>query len=156
MGSPAGRIVYAPIAGVSMPSDATADIWSFDLNATTHRARLLGFEVTSDSIVAALTTLSLGFATGAGSGGNATGGAQNADDLQTTTPLGILRTADTTVGGDGGRIMAWQWEQLGPIGHIWTPEMAPVCLAGEGFSLQQLTADAWVGSGWVCWEEFEV
>ena len=152
--SEGGRIVYAPIAGASMGADATLDVWNV-IGTSAIRIRLLGFEVTSDSIVAALTTLTLGFASTVGTGGSALT-EQHADDAKTTTILGAAATDAETPGTDAGRIMGWQWEQLGPIGHIFTPEMAPISAAAEGFSLVQTTADAWVASGWICWEEIYV
>ena len=57
---------------------------------------------------------------------------------------------------DAGRFMGFQWEKLGPVGHIFTPKMAPICKAAEGFSLVQTTALAMTVSGFVCWEELTV
>ena len=125
-----GRVVYAPIAGASMGADATLDVWNV-IGSSAIRIRLLGFEVTSDSIVAALTTLTLGFASTVGTGGSPLT-EQHADDAKTTTLLGAAVTDAETPGTDAGRIMGWQWEQLGPIGHIFTPEMAPISAVGTG------------------------
>lgn len=150
-----GRIVYAPILGATIPSDATSDVWNVIPTDSTVRLRLLGFEITSNAVVATLTTLSLGFASTVGSTGSALT-EQHADDTKTSTILGAAVSDADAVGTDAGRLMGWQWEQLGPLGHIFTPEMAPVSAAGEGFSLQQLTAATWTCSGWVCWEEIYV
>ncbi len=152
--SEGGRIVYAPIAGASIGADATIDVWNL-LGTSAIRIRLLGFELTSAAVAAALTTLTLGFVSTAGTGGSAVT-EQHADDAKTTTILGALVTDVETPGTDAGRFMGWQWEQLGPVGHIWTPEMAPICAAAEGFSLVQTTAIAMTVSGFVCWEEIYV
>jgi len=152
--SEGGRIVYAPIAGAAIGADATIDVWNL-LGTSAIRIRLLGFELTSAAVAAALTTLTLGFVSTAGTGGSAVT-EQHADDAKTTTILGALVTDVETPGTDAGRFMGWQWEQLGPVGHIWTPEMAPVCAAAEGFSLVQTTAIALTVSGFVCWEEIYV
>ena len=152
--SEGGRIVYAPIAGAAIGADATIDVWNL-MGTSAIRIRLLGFELTSAAVAAALTTLTLGFVSTAGTGGSAVT-EQHADDAKSTTLLGALVTDVETPGTDAGRFMGWQWEQLGPVGHIWTPEMAPICAAAEGFSLVQTTAIAMTVSGFVCWEEIYV
>ncbi len=152
--SEGGRIVYAPIVAAAIGADATIDVWNL-LGTSAIRIRLLGFELTSAAVAAALTTLTLGFVSTAGTGGSAVT-EQHADDAKTTTILGALVTDVETPGTDAGRFMGFQWEQLGPVGHIWTPEMAPICAAAEGFSLVQTTAIAMTVSGFVCWEEIYV
>ncbi len=152
--SEGGRVVYAPIVAASIGADATIDVWNL-MGTSAIRMRLLGFELTSAAVAAALTTLTLGFASTAGTGGTGVTG-QHADDAKTTTLLGSLVTDVETPGTDAGRFMGFQWEQLGPIGHIWTPEMAPLCAAAEGFSLVQTTTIAMTVSGFVCWEEIYV
>ncbi len=149
---PEGRIVYAPWTDV-ISSDATLDVWNL-IGTSAIRIRLLGWEVTSNAVAATLTTFSLGFATDNGTGGTATT-EQNADDGKAGL-LGVLITDVGTMGADGGRIQNYQWEQLGSVGHIYTPETAPICAAGAGFALTQATAATWTGSGWVCWEEITV
>ena len=152
--SEGGRVVYAPIVAASISADSTIDVWNL-LGTAAIRIRLLGFELTSSAIAAALTTLTLGFVSTAGTGGSAVT-EQHADDAKTTTILGALVTDVETPGTDAGRFMGFQWEKLGPVGHIWTPEMAPICAAAEGFSLVQTTAAAMTVSGFVCWEEIYV
>lgn len=149
-----GRIVYAPILGATIPSDATSDVWNI-VGTSAIRCRLLGFEITSNAVAATLTTLSLGFCSTVGTTGSALT-EQHGDDAKTTAILAAGVSDADGVGTDAGRLMGWQWEQLGPIGHIFTPEMAPICAAAEGFSLQQTTAATWTCSGWVCWEEIYV
>ncbi len=152
--SEGGRIVYAPIVAAAIGADATIDVWNL-MGTSAIRIRLLGFELTSAAIAAALTSLTLGFVSTAGTGGSAVT-EQHSDDAKSTTILGALVTDVETPGTDAGRFMGFQWEQLGPVGHIWTPEMAPICVAAEGFSLVQTTAIAMTVSGFVCWEEIYV
>ncbi len=153
--SEGGRIVYKPFAGVAIGADATIDVWNL-LGSSAIRIRLLGFELTSAAVAAALTTLTLGFVSTVGTGGTDLNDEQHADDAKSTTILGSLITDVETPGTDAGRLMGFQWEQLGPVGHIFTPEMAPICAAAEGFSLVQTTAIAMTVSGFVCWEEIYV
>ncbi len=148
------KIVYAPITGVSVGTTQPDDVWNL-LATSAVRLRLLGFELTSAAVAAALTTLTLGFVSTIGTGGTPVV-EQDADDAKTTTNLGTLVTDVETPGTDAGRFMAWQWEQLGPVGHVWTPEMAPICNLSEGFSLVATTSLALVVSGYVCWEEIYV
>jgi len=152
--SEGGRIVYAPLAGVSVGATQPDDVWNL-MGTSAIRIRLLGFELTSAAVAAALTTLTLGFVSTAGTGGSAVT-EQHGDDAKTTTILGALVTDVETPGTDAGRFMGWQWEQLGPVGHIFTPEMAPICAAAEGFSLVATTSLAMTVSGFVCWEEIYV
>jgi hypothetical protein len=71
-----------------------------------------------------------------------------------TAATGTFRLQDvTTQGTSTGAIQSWQWEQLGPVGMVYTPEMAPKSDLAHGYSLQWLSAVAATVSGWVCWEE---
>ena len=149
-----GRVVYGPITGVTVGATQPDDVWNL-IGTSAIKIRLLGFELTSAAVAAALTTLTLGFVSTVGTGGTVVT-EQHADDSKTTTILGALLTDVETPGTDAGRFMGFQWEQLGPVGHIFTPEMAPVCKASEGFSLVATTSLALVVSGFVCWEEIYV
>ena len=151
--SDGGRVVYGPITGVSVGATQPDDVWNL-IGTSAIRIRLLGFELTSAAVAAALTTLTLGFVSTVGTGGTGVT-EQNADDAR-TGGLGALLTDVETPGTDAGRFMGFQWEQLGPVGHIFTPEMAPICAASEGFSLVATTSLALVVSGFVCWEEILV
>ncbi len=151
--SEGGRIVYAPIVAASIGADATIDVWNL-LGTSAIRIRLLGFELTSAAVAAALTTLTLGFVSTAGTGGTAVT-EQHADDAKTTTILGSLVTDVETPGTDAGRFMGFQWEQLGPLGQIYTPEMRPVMANSAWLKLNLETAlgGTTVWNGWLCWEE---
>ena len=82
-----GRVVYAPILGATIPSDATSDVFNI-IGTSAIRIRMLGFEITSNAVVATLTTLSFGFASTVGTTGTALT-EQHADDAKTTTLLGV-------------------------------------------------------------------
>lgn len=146
-----GRIVYQCLEGLSVPADATLDVWSV-LAGSGNPVRLHAFELTSDAIAADVVSVTLHRITAAGSGGSATGTEELADEKNSGL-AGTVRTLDTTPGADGGKLMGWQWEQLGPLGHIWIPEMRPISKVSEGFALTWNTAKAATVSGYLCFEE---
>ena len=145
-----GRIVYGALKDVSISSDATQDIWNL-LAGTNKRIILHGWELTSDSTTAVLMSLSLQRVTTAGTGGSAVT-EQAADEDSGTIDSSMVTDAETP-GTPDGVLMGHQWEQLGPVGHVFTPEMRPTSVDSQGFALVCNTADAMTVSGWVCWEE---
>ena len=146
-----GDIYYKELKSISVPADATCDVWSLFAGAT-RKVKLHGWELSSADIAAEIVALNLHRITAVGSGGSAPGGEEMADELSGAITA-TVRTLDTTPGTDGGGLMAYQWEQLGPVGHVWTPEMRPVSKVSEGFALTWLTAAAATVSGYICWEE---
>ena len=150
------KIFYAPFTQEAIGADATNDWWSI-LGTSAVRVRLLGWEITSSAIAAAAVAANLQFITAQGTGGTDPGLEQNADDSKTTASLVTMRFNDITTQGTGGGILhGYEWEQLGPLGHIYTPEMAPISAAGNGFALTAVSAVAFTMSGFVCWEEIYV
>ncbi|MBL4664248.1 MAG: hypothetical protein JKY22_12020 [Flavobacteriaceae bacterium] len=145
-----GRIVYGALSGVSISSDATQDIWNL-LAGTNKRISLHGWELTSAAVAAALCSVSLQRVTTAGTGGSAV--TEQASDEDSGTIDSSMVTDVETPGTPDGVLMGYQWEQLGPVGHIWTPEMRPKSVDSQGFALVCNTAIAMTVSGWVCWEE---
>ena len=145
-----GRIVYGAIVGATITSDATQDIWNL-IGASGARTTLHGWELTSASLTAALVSLTLTRITTAGTGGSAI--TEERRDENDGAILGALVTDVEAPGTPSGNLMGYQWEQLGPVGHIFTPEMRPVAEVAEGFALVCNTAVAMTVSGWVCWEE---
>ena len=145
-----GRIFYQQI-DVVLASDATQDIWSI-LAGSTARVKLLGWELTSAAIAAAVIDINLHRISAVGSGGAALTTEELADELSGALTASV-RTEDTTPGTDAGLLMSYQWEQLGPVGHVWTPEMQPISKVSEGFALTMNTAAAPTLSGYICWEE---
>jgi hypothetical protein len=145
-----GRVVYQEV-DLTLASDATQDIWSIIAGATMP-IRLLGWELTSDATSASMIELNLHRITAAGSGGSASSTEESAVEDHGTITAGV-RFEDTTPGTDGGVLMRHYWEQLGPVGHIWTPEMAPIAKATDGFALTMNTAATPTLAGFLCWEE---
>ncbi len=145
------QIYYQQFSGLSVTTDATQDIWSIIASGTS-RVRLHGWELRSAATTAAIISLNLHRITAAGTGGNDSTTEEKLDERY-QTPTANVRTLDTTPGTDGGGLMAYQWEQLGVVGHVWTPEMRPVSAVSQGFALTWNTATAATLSGWLCWEE---
>ncbi len=145
-----GRVVYQQI-DIVIASDATQDLWSV-LAGSASPIKMLGWELTSAAIAATLIDINFHRISAVGSGGASLSTEELADEKHSTVTANV-RTEDTTVGTDGGGMMSYQWEQLGPVGHIWTPEMAPVAKLSEGFAVTCNTAVIATLSGWICWEE---
>lgn len=145
-----GRMVQAPLNSITIGSDATQDLWSL-MAAATNKLILHGWEISSDSITAVLLEVTLLRLSGVGSAGAAVTEVKlDTDDGAIT---GSVRVGDTTPGTPGDVLAGFQWEQLGPLGMIYTPEMRPVIEVSTGIALVCNTADAFEMSGWVCWEE---
>ena len=145
-----GRMVQAPLNSITIGADATQDLWSL-MAAATNKLILHGWEISSDAVAATLLEVTLLRLSAVGSGGAAaTEVMLNTDDGAIT---GSVRVGDTTPGTPGSILAGYQWEQLGPLGMIYTPEMRPVIEVSTGIALVCNTADAFEMSGWVCWEE---
>ena len=145
-----GRMVIAPLNSITITSDLTQDLWSL-MAAATNKLVLHGWEITSDAIAATLLEVTLLRLSAVGTGGTApTAVKLDTDDGATT---GTARVGDTTPGTPGDILMGFQWEQLGPLGMVYTPEMRPVIEVSTGIALVCNTADAFEMSGWICWEE---
>ncbi len=147
-----GRIVYQELESLVVTADSSQDVWSL-LAVSPDNIKLHGFELTSNAIVAVIISVVLRRITAVGSGGGLTGTEELANDVQNSTRTATVRTLDTTEGADGGGLMGWQWEQLGPIGHVWTPETRLFAGLTDGFALSWRTAVGATVSGWICWEE---
>ena len=145
-----GTIFYGSFKSVAIGSDATQDLWNL-LGASTHRTLLHGWELTSDTLTAELIALTLTRITSAGTGGSAV--TEERRDENDGAIRAALVTDVETPGTPSGELMGYQWEQLGPVGHVFTPEMRPIAEVSEGFALVVSTAQAVTISGWVCWEE---
>ena len=145
-----GRMVQAPLNSITIAADATQDLWSL-MAAATNKIVLHGWEISSDAIVATLLEVTLLRLSAVGSvGAAATAVMLDTDDGAIT---GSVRTGDTIPGTPGDILAGYQWEQLGPLGMIYTPEMRPVIELSTGIALVCNTADAFEMSGWICWEE---
>ena len=148
-----GKIVYGALVGVSITSDADQDIWNLVV-AGGARIKLHGFELTSDTLVAELVSLSLVRVSTASTTTGAAITPQVRDGADGAL-AGSLRAGDTVPGTPAGNLMGWQWEQLGPVGVVYTPEMRPISTTStsNGFALHCHTSVAMTVSGWECWEE---
>ena len=145
-----GRMVQAPINSITIGADATQDLWSL-MAAATNKIILHGWEITSDSLTAVLMEVTLKRLSAVGSVGAAVTEVKlDTDDGAIT---GSVRVGDTTPGTPGDILAGFQWEQLGPLGIIYTPEMRPIIEVSTGIALVANTADAFEMGGWVCWEE---
>ena len=145
-----GRMVITPFRSIAITSDATQDLWSL-MAAATNKLVLHGWEITSDSIAAVSLEVALLRLSAVGSvGSTATEVKLDTDD---GTITGSVRTGDTTPGTPGDVLQGFGWEQLGPLGQVYTPEMRPIIEVSTGIALVCDTADAFEMSGWVAWEE---
>lgn len=144
-----GRIVYLQLKALSVTAATAQDVWSVVASSTVP-IRLLGFELTSSAVGASIIDCNLHRITASGSGGSA-GSPELANETDATV-TSTARTLDTTAGTDGGGLMGYQWEQLGPINHLFG-DRAPRSKVSEGFAFTWNTATAATISGWVCWEE---
>ena len=145
-----GRMVIAPINSITIGADATQDLWSL-MAAATNKLILHGWEISSDAVAATLLEVTLLRLSAVGSvGAAATAVKLDTDDGAIT---GSARVGDTTPGTPGDILAGFQWEQLGPLGLIYTPEMRPVIEVSTGIALVCNTAAAFEMSGWICWEE---
>jgi len=147
-----GRIVYCPLVNLSVTNDADQDIWELAAPAG-NKLVLHGWEVTSAKTSAEIVRLRLLFGTATGNGSAATEVVSNNDDAGTID--GVVKTLNTTPGTDGAVLQTFEWEQLGPLGIIYTPEMRPIVNVSTFIKLNLETALSATTSwdGWLCWEE---
>lgn len=144
-----GRMVICPLDR-TIGAEGTLDIWSL-MAASSNKLILHGWEITSNAIAAAALDLKLRRITTVGSGGNAETEVKLDQDDGAIT--GAVRTDDTTEGTGVTELAAYQWEQLGPLGQIYTPEMRPVIEVSQGIALHLVTTTGFELAGWICWEE---
>ena len=144
-----GRMVQAPLNSLTVGADATQDLWSL-MAAATNKLVLHGWEITSDAIAASLIEVTLHRISATNTGSAVTEVKLDTDDGAIT---GIVLSVGTTISTSTGVLSGHQWEQLGPLGIVYTPEMRPVIEVSTGIALICNTADAFEMSGWICWEE---
>ncbi len=146
-----GRTVYCPLNNLSVTAAADQDIWEI-ATASTNKCRLLGWEITSSSTAAEALTMRIVRGTASGSGGG-TGTEVKADDDDGAITAAV-ETLNTTPGTDGDIIQTFEWEQLGPLGMVYTPEMAIIIPESSWLKLNMVdTPTAFSANGWICWEE---
>jgi hypothetical protein len=142
-------MVQAPLDSLTVGADATQDLWSL-MAAATNKLILHGWEISSDAVAATLMEVSLHRISDTNSGSAITEAKLDTDDGAIT---GIALSVGATISTSSGVLAGFQWEQLGPLGLIYTPEMRPVIEVSTGIALICNTADAFEMSGWICWEE---
>jgi len=145
-----GRIYYAELKAVSVTGVTAQDVWSVTA-AAGEKVRLYGWHLTSNATAAAIIDCNLHKITATGSGGG-TYTAEQVDEIDAASTA-VIGKLDTTAGADGGGGEGYQWEQLGPLQHIYIPEMRWVSNTAQGFAFTWNTATAATVSGWFCWEE---
>lgn len=146
-----GRIYYTQFNALTVTADDSQDLCSIIAGAN-NRVRLLEFEFTSDAVSSSIIDLDLRRITSAGTGGTeATEEPADEDDPAATAT--VRQLDGTTQGAAGDGIMAWQWEQLGPVNHVFGDQREITSKTSEGFAFSWNTATAATVSGWICWEE---
>ena len=145
-----GRMVYCPLDDV-ITASANQDIFSLMAGAN-NKIILHGWEISSNAIAAAIIAITLRRLTAVGSVG-AAGVPEMLNEDDTSTISGGVRTGDTTDGTESQTLQSFQWEQLGPLGMVYTPEMRPVIEPSGGLALNTADATGFTMSGWICWEE---
>lgn len=155
-----GQIFYQPIVSstsegqLSMGTTADRNFWELVAGAS-NKCRLLSFEITSAATSAQVIRVFLRFLDVAGTPVTTLDPETNADmdgGVPTATVAGGMITPNATT---DDIIMSFQWDQLGPLGYVFTPEMAPICDVSNGFALECATAPSVDNNfdGFVCWEE---
>jgi hypothetical protein len=147
-------MVQAPLNSIAVSGDATQDLWSVMAHTSSNKIIIHGWEITSDAIAATLLELTLQGITDHGSvgGGAVTAVKLDSDDGAITATAAAAYTIPGATGGIGV-LAGFQWEQLGPLGIVYTPEMRPVIEIDTGIALTCNTSAAFEMSGWICWEE---
>lgn len=146
-----GRMVTAAFDSVAIDSDATQDLWAL-MAAATNKLILHGWEITSADTTAEIIACKLQRISATSTGTAVDEVKLDGDDGAIT---GIMLVESLTPGTPiaNSVLAGFQWEQLGPLGQVYTPEMRPVIEVSNGIALTCSTAAAITMSGWVCWEE---
>ncbi len=147
-----GRMYFAPFDGLAVTNDSSQDIWEITAGSA-NKVIIHGFEMTSAKTTAEIVALRLvRYATSGSVGGTAVEVPRDEDDAAVTA---AVETLNTTPGGTPVVLMGWQWEQLGPLVYLPTPETRVVVQESGILALNLQTALAattnW--SGHLVWEE---
>jgi hypothetical protein len=144
--------LYMQEIDITIASDATQDLWNI-LAGASNKIILHGWELTSEELSAVLIDVNLHRVSTAGSGGASSSTEEPLNEYTLGSAASNVVTEATTPGTDAGLLSKYKWEQLGPIGTVYTPEMRPVSKVSEGFALTCNTAVVATFGGWICWEE---
>ena len=147
-----GKIVYTQI-DVTLASDATQDIWSLMAPAG-NKLKLHGWELYSPIIAAETVNLRLVRRSTTGDGGTAV---EVLGDPDSSPVLSVVETLALAPGTIGDILQEFEWEQLGPLGQLYTPEMRPIITDSTSsflcLNLQTALAGTTQWKGWICFEE---
>lgn len=150
-----GKIIYAPI-DLAVTNDPDQDIWIIAATAAV-KNRLHGWQLTSPIVAAETVNLRLVRRATLGTGG--TGLTEVKRDPDQGAIVSAATSLVTTPGTIGDIIQEFEWEQLGPLGQLYTPDMRPESVVGTGadsfiaLNLQTALALTTQWKGWVAWEE---
>jgi len=146
-----GRMIVGAFSGISVTNDADQNIWAITAGSA-NKIKIHGFELYSASIVAEILKLELRRESTAAAGTAVTEENLDEDD---TAPTATMITLDISPGTPDGILAAYQWEQLGPLIFLPTPEIQPVVQEGGRIvlNLNSVLGATTLMSGHVYWEE---
>ncbi len=140
-----------PLDQIAVTNDADQNIWALTAGSA-NKLVLHGFELYSAATVSEDLRIKLRRETTAAVGTAVVEAPLDEDD---STNTATMITLDLTPGTPGDVIAGFQWEQLGPLTFMPTPEMRPVVQESGIIVLHLETALGATTnmSGWVIWEE---
>lgn len=141
-----------PFSGISVTNDADQNIWAITAGAN-NKVIIHGFELYSAATTAEVLVMQLRREDAAAAGTSVTESPLDEDDSAATA---TMITLDTTPDATPGAVLAaFQWEQLGPLIYLPTPEMRPIVQESGIIVLHLGTALGATTSmsGFVIWEE---
>ncbi len=146
-----GRMIVGAFDGISVTNDADQNIWALTAGSA-NKLILHGFEISSAATVAEDLAMLLRRESTAAAGTAVTEENLDEDDGAITA---VMITLDLSPGTPDGVLGAWQWEQLGALIYMPTPEMRPVVQESGRIVLNLGTAlgATTAMSGHVVWEE---
>jgi hypothetical protein len=138
--------------GISVTNDSDQNIWALTAGSAD---KIVVHEImlTSAATTAEILNITLRRETTAAAGTTVT--PSENDEGNTTTTTATMITLDLTPGTPGDVLANWQWEQLGPLHYLPTPETRPV-IQESGILVMHLgtaLAATTAMSGWVVWQE---
>ena len=145
-----GRVYTAPFENITVA--AAGDLLQISTDAST-TIKILKWEITSNAVTPEALRLSTAIATTAGSGGTAL--VEVCRDTGVTDVSGASGLVKNSVAASGlSYLEPYEWEQLGPIGEVFTPE----CTIRLGVSsswvvILDSTPTSFKMAGSITWEE---
>lgn len=114
------------------------------------------WELTSSAVSAEALRIYAAFATTAGSGGTGLSEVCTNATYSAVTADATAMVANSTAASTLSNLKGYQWEQLGPVGEVYTPEERPGMGVGDVFVVVLATAPGAPIkiSGTIKWEEY--